>query len=137
MKHHCNKCGKCCKKEEIGPIIFPSDIKDICSILHISHDDFLDSFCEKKLIDVGENKYTIYVLKKKNTGCIFLNEWNLCDIYEKRPYQCRMVPFRFLANYKYWMHLECVTANSFQGLDTRENDVKKFKEIIRGYEGGE
>ena len=138
MEHHCETCGKCCKNEDIGPFVFPSDVKGICCSLGISSYNFLHWYCDKKVIAIGKNNYIIYVIKKEKSGCVFLNEFNKCDIYENRPYQCRMVPFGFLAKYEYWKHLDCISEKDFAGVDTRDSDIKKFQEIIKGYnEGGD
>ena len=128
----CYKCGQCCKGE-IGPFIFPSDVYSISSRLKISHSYFLKTFCSKHKLTTKFGDLEIYTIKCDKNGCAFLED-NLCKIFEFRPYQCVHSPFEFLGDYKYWRHMECITENDFDSVETKANDFEMFKQIIEiGY----
>lgn len=131
----CFKCGACCKGD-IGPIIFPSDAKIISANLGETQKSFLAKYCV--LSDIPNNLgLEVYFLKMQEGKCVFLNNRNLCDIYNYRPYQCVNAPFKFLAKYVFWKHMSCVEEGDFNGIDSTEFDKKVFKELIDlGYKNG-
>ncbi len=129
----CNKCGICCKGS-LGPFIFPSDLKSISSYLRIEKHQFLNRYCELNTIpnDFG---LLIYSLKTYDGKCVFLNESNLCEIFEHRPYQCKNAPFRFLSKYEFWHDMPCIEEKDFIGVDSLEADKAVFEELITiGYD---
>lgn len=124
----CNKCGVCCQGS-MGPFIFPSDLQSISTSLGIEKNLFLTQYCE--LCDIPNNSgIIIYSLKMRDTKCIFLNKSNLCEIYEYRPYQCKNAPFKFLAKYRFWKHMQCVEEKDFEGINSSELDKKIFEELV-------
>lgn len=127
----CNKCGKCCCGK-MGPLIFPRDIKPICTNLKISYKDFLCNYCEKHNFDENLNKIYIYYLKMSNDRCIFLDKNHLCKIYHSRPYQCVYAPFNFLAKYEYWKHMTCITEDDFLKVSSEMSDKIVFSSILNG-----
>lgn len=136
-KHMCNRCGACCKSG-MGPFIFPSDLESISSFLGIEKHQFLREYCELNTIlnnllkDLG---LIIYSLKTNNGKCVFLNIYNLCEIFEFRPYQCKNAPFMFLAKYDFWSHMPCVDEKDFIGVESTELDKAIFEELISiGYD---
>lgn len=123
----CKKCGKCCCGDT-GPIIFPRDIEPICAKIDLNAEEFLNRFC----IERHHNKkkeILIYFLKAINDKCIFLNENNLCLIYDVRPYQCRNAPFNFFPEYHIWKHMVCINKEDF---DNHNGSFSKdiFEEIL-------
>lgn len=78
---HCKINKKCCKI--VSPVIFGFERSKFKNFI------FFDNFKGKK----------IPLLKKKNKSneCIFLKN-NLCSIYEKRPFNCKMFPFDIIKN---------------------------------------
>lgn len=130
----CNKCGLCCRGS-MGPFIFPSDLQKLSERFGIAKEQFLAQYCELCNIP-NDSGLVIYCLKTRNGKCVFLNESNLCEIYECRPYQCKNAPFRFLSKYPFWSHMTCVEEKDFIGLDSSELDEKIFGELVTiGYDG--
>lgn len=128
----CNKCGLCCQGS-MGPFIFPSDLKSISNFLEIEKQQFLKSYCECYNIQNSAG-LIIYSLKMIDGKCVFLNESNLCEIFEYRPYQCKNAPFKFLSKYHFWKHMPCVNEEDFFGVDSSELDKIIFQELIEiGY----
>ncbi len=93
--HYCfdeQKCkickGKCCIGEGYV-FLTDTDIIDISGFLKITKEDFLRLYTRKvnykiALIDLAING---------EKRCVFLNDGYLCEIYPKRPKQCREFPF--------------------------------------------
>lgn len=129
----CHKCGSCCQGS-MGPFIFPSDLSLISASLSIEKHAFLTEYCTPFNIP-NSSGVVIYSLKIQKSRCIFLNESNLCSIYDCRPYQCKNAPFNFLAEYRFWKHMRCIKEDDFVGINSTESDKKIFKELITiGYQ---
>lgn len=124
----CNRCGLCCQGS-IGPFIFPSDLESISNFLGIEKQRFLACYCECNNIP-NNAKLIIYSLKMRDGKCIFLNNSNLCEIFEHRPYQCKNAPFKFLSKYYFWKHMPCVSEEDFLGVDSSALDKIIFKELV-------
>lgn len=128
VKKVCNKCGACCKGE-YGPLVFPSDVDSISSFLTIEREAFLNQYCVH--FDVpNKRNVLIYSLRVHEGKCVFLNEMNLCQIYERRPYQCRNAPFDFLANYAFWSNMKCIEEKDFLDVDSSQQDREIFEELF-------
>lgn len=125
----CQKCGKCCRSN-MGPFILPSDIENICEFIKFSSADFLLKMCREHSINIEGKKVIIFTLKMQNGKCIFLNNNNLCNIYEHRPYQCMKAPYNFLAQYTFWSHMRCVKEKDFIDIDSSSQDKKIFLQVI-------
>ena len=134
LLHICKKCGTCCRKEEIGPIVTPKEAKEISSYLNVDYEIFLKQMCMRKYINTCQGKYEIYFLNKTSMGCIFLNG-SLCGIYEHRPYQCKNTPLNFMAEYTYWKHLLCVNKQYFEKVDSSKQDKDFLLNVLKGYGG--
>lgn len=129
----CKKCGKCCCGK-MGPIIIPNDIKPLCNKLGISYRQFLNGYCEKYIIHTCLKQIHIYYLKMCNNKCIFLNDKHLCTVYNTRPFQCVHAPLEFMAHYKYWTHMSCITAEDFVDRNSEKVDLYIFSSILNeGY----
>ena len=114
----------------MGPFIFPSDVKRISNFLCLSPLDFILQKCVENKIMINDKKIKVFTLKIKNGNCCFLNNNNLCEIFECRPYQCINAPYNFMAKYSYWSHMPCVTEDDFITLDSSKNDKIIFSELL-------
>lgn len=128
-KIQCNKCGRCCQGE-IGPFIFPSDVNSICKNIQVKPALFIKTYCDCHVIMASTQSIEIYSLKMVSGHCIFLNEKNLCDIYQFRPFQCVNAPFDFLANYNYWSHMPCIQEEDFLFADSSKNDKMMLHQLL-------
>lgn len=125
----CQKCGKCCKSN-IGAFIFPSDIKKISKFFQIQPSNFILQWCDENNIILYDNKIEVFTLKLKNGKCCFLDDNNLCKIFNCRPYQCINAPYNFLAQYSFWSHMSCVKEDDFIGLNSLQKDKIIFSELL-------
>lgn len=80
-KINCLECANCCKT--ISPAMYDSDIKRIAIALKMKPSDVIYTYLQ--LDKDGE-----YIFR--NTPCPFLDENNLCLIYNSRPKACREYP---------------------------------------------
>lgn len=78
---------------------------------------------------VTYKKNKISLLKKSNSNCIFLMN-NKCQIYNRRPFNCKMFPFdiKKIDNKFYWIVWDfCYVPNSIEKyLKKLEKDLKKI-----------
>jgi len=108
----CNFCEfgtRCCKI--IPPMIF----------------EFERPKFEGKLITKEYRGYSILLLKKKGSNCIFLKQ-NKCLIYSSRPFNCKLFPFDITKkdNKFYWILWDfCYKPNDI------EKNLKNFEKVIR------
>lgn len=87
----CSSCGaRCCRGNSGNIWVNSNDIYNICKLLGVNQIDGLRLFFQKR-----ENQYTIreQLNDRNDYRCIFLNNLNLCSIYDARPSQCRTYPF--------------------------------------------
>lgn len=135
MDFVCNKCGKCCKDRGFSRgivVIYPQEVIKISNYLNISEKDFVLNYCKKDYVKIGKVKYDILLLKSQNKQCIFLNN-NLCDIYDSRPIQCKRAPFEYFAQKRIWKNLPCLENIDYKDIDTKEEDLKLMKDLMKGY----
>lgn len=78
----CTKCANCCKN--YSPRFKTPDIKRIAKFLKMKEGDFIDRY----LVIDEEGDYVV-----KSTPCPFLDEANLCTIYNERPSDCARFPY--------------------------------------------
>ena len=118
----------------MGPFIFPSDVKKISNFLHLEQFDFVAKWCEKNAILIKDKKIDIFTLKTKDGKCSFLDDNNLCEIFNYRPYQCIYAPYNFIAKYSFWSHMPCVKKEDFINLNSLKQDEIIFSELLNdGY----
>ncbi len=129
MNYPCKKCGSCCKGK-MGPFIFPSDLIKICDNLNVSKRAFLEKYCNKNVLILNFMEVDIYCLKLSNSSCIFLNDKNLCDIYNFRPYQCIKAPYHFLSKSGFWNHMKCIDFETLSESNSDREDAEILKELI-------
>lgn len=77
----CLQCANCCKTT--GPLYTEKDIERIAKHLRMKISDF-----EAKFLKTDEDNDKVL----QNLPCFFLNEDNMCSIYEVRPKACREYP---------------------------------------------
>ena len=80
-KIDCLQCGNCCKTTK--PIILDSDISRIAKFLKISKQEVKDKYLEQD----EDNDLFFNALP-----CHFLNDDNICQIYDARPKDCQEFP---------------------------------------------
>lgn len=133
MRTECDKCGQCCKGS-MGPFIFSSDVRDICKTLNKTEEIFLKEYCVKHAFILEGSTYEIFTIRQLDGRCFFLNEDNLCEIYDVRPYQCKNAPYNFLAGYGLWDHMKCIDKQLESKAQTTEKDICILSELIdKGY----
>ena len=81
----CDKCNhtSCCN-DFVTPFLTPTEEKGIKKIKH-------ENFSEEIII----NNKQVFALKKKpgTNECIFWSKDSGCEIYQKRPFDCKLFPF--------------------------------------------
>lgn len=77
----CLTCANCCKTT--SPIFYQTDIERAAKAKRMRPGDFVEQY-----LTIDEDKD--YVLK--SSPCTFLDEDNMCSIYESRPKACREYP---------------------------------------------
>ncbi len=88
-EQRCRSCkGQCCIGE--GYVFLTErDIAEISDFLKITEEEFLRLYTRK----VNYRVALIDLVVKGEKRCVFLNDKHLCEIYPKRPKQCREFPF--------------------------------------------
>ena len=92
----CTSCGKCCKTK--GTVFMSPDEAEAASVhLDLTVDEFANKYATHKARSTVKTNRAWLQIKNKDEedggGCIFLDENNLCSIYEARPVQCSTYPF--------------------------------------------
>lgn len=85
----CRSCkGRCCIGE--GYVFLTErDITEISEFLKITEEQFLKLYTRK----VNYKVALIDLVVRGEKRCVFLSDEYLCEIYPKRPKQCREFPF--------------------------------------------
>ncbi|WP_041324024.1 YkgJ family cysteine cluster protein [Hippea maritima] len=85
----CKTCkAKCC----IGDgyvFLNDKDIENLYTFLGISKEDFLNKYTRK----VFGKVVLIDLVIKNEKRCVFLDDNYRCEVYPKRPFQCKSFPF--------------------------------------------
>ncbi|OSS41846.1 hypothetical protein DESAMIL20_1399 [Desulfurella amilsii] len=86
---YCKICkGYCCRGDGYV-FLTQSDIEDIAAYLNLEKEQFLQTYTGKFY-----DKVTLANIKVNGEyTCCFLDKEGLCEIYPKRPIQCRTFPF--------------------------------------------
>jgi len=86
---YCKICkGYCCKGEGYV-FLTQSDIEGIAAYLNLEKEQFLKTYARKFY-----DKIALANIKVNGEyKCCFLDDEGLCEIYTKRPLQCRTFPF--------------------------------------------
>ncbi len=87
----CKQCKASCCKGEGYVFLSKDDINNISSFLDLDVGQFVELYTRKVMYG---KKISLANLKiKGELRCVFLDEFNRCEIYEMRPKQCRKFPF--------------------------------------------
>lgn len=81
-KIDCLKCANCCRN--LGPIIKEKDISRISKLFKEKPGKFVNEY-----LKIDEDSDYVF----KEMPCPFLQEDNLCIIYDMRPDACRKYPY--------------------------------------------
>jgi uncharacterized protein len=107
----CTGCGKCCTGSPGAVWVSEKEAEEIAESLGISKKEFLAKYTRK----LGDR--TALIEKKPKNGnydCIFL-QGKQCQIYSKRPKQCRTFPWwkENLSSFEEWQNVakECEGIN--------------------------
>jgi len=85
----CKTCkGRCCIGEGYV-FLTETDIREISRFLRITEEEFLEKYTRK----VNYKFALIDLVVKGEKRCVFLSDEYLCEIYPKRPKQCKDFPF--------------------------------------------
>ena len=90
FRFRCRQCGKCCKNRE-DILLNPYDLHRACSVLGISHKDFIERYCE---VYVGESSRFPCVLLRPvgpEKACPLL-KGNKCSMHKGKPTVCALFP---------------------------------------------
>jgi len=87
----CERCNALCCRGEGYVFLNKYDIDNISSFLGLDVGQFVKLYTKKVMYD---KKISLVNLKiEGELRCVFLDEFNRCEIYEVRPRQCREFPF--------------------------------------------
>ncbi len=92
--HSCSDCAICCKT--LGPRVNQNDIRKLAKFFGKRDIDFIDKYLIR-----DEDMDFIF----KNIPCPFLQEDNLCSVYEARPKACREYPHISYGDFYKSLHL--------------------------------
>ncbi|MBT29802.1 MAG: zinc/iron-chelating domain-containing protein [Thalassobius sp.] len=98
-KVDCLQCANCCSS--IPPIVNNTDVNRIAKHLGMKPQEFEDTYL---MIDEDQDKVM------KTTPCTFLQEDNMCSIYEVRPKACREYPHTGSQEFSNNLHLHAPNA---------------------------
>lgn len=77
----CRTCANCCKTT--SPIFYQNDIERLARVFRVRPSIFIERYLR---ID-EDNDYVL-----RSSPCPFLDEGNLCTVYDDRPRACREYP---------------------------------------------
>lgn len=130
----CGTCtGKSCCTDFAEPILFPTDLVKLDGIKKSSPDFIQEIVIKDKHIKTIKRK-------KDSNSCIFFNqETNRCDIYQDRPFDCRMYPFDILwvDNGYHWIIYSCNPNSDWSWTEEhikRIEDDPQFREVMKNRE---
>lgn len=95
----CKKCGICCS-EPVVPVT-DIDVKRLCSALSLTPEQIVRFYSVSEMD--YDPKAPLWInfyygkramgLKRRSSRCMFLNNNNLCSVYNFRPMTCRTFPY--------------------------------------------
>lgn len=95
FRFSCNKdikCfTKCCRKVDL--LLTPYDIVRIKNRLSLSSEEFLKKYTSCLIWDSGVPVVVLNMVDDERRSCPFVGE-DGCEIYEDRPWSCRLFPLR-------------------------------------------
>ena len=120
LKELCKTCShtSCCTGFD-SPFLFENDVKNL---IKIGKSKFIEE------IKVANLKVKSIKKKPDSTNCVFWDEVKkTCEIYENRPFDCRMFPFDIMKvkGEIVWILFSC---NSESNWEWTEEHLKKLEE---------
>jgi Fe-S-cluster containining protein len=88
----CQRCGACCKGEELRVMVYPSEVRTIAAHCGLSWEEIAEPYPEEVVLPSGQRCTFEWALRTRNVACIFSEEGR-CRIYSCRPWICRTYPF--------------------------------------------
>ena len=96
----CSRCATCCI-EPIVPVT-NTDVRRICAFNGKTPSSIIRFYSPSEMEFDSESAVWVRFsygkralgLRKKNERCMFLNDQNLCSVYEARPMTCRTFPYQ-------------------------------------------
>lgn len=101
----CQGCSSCCHKMGSSIILDPWDVFSLCSNLHQSFEQLLETHIELNIAD----RLILPNLKMegKKEVCTFLDQKGRCRIHAFRPGMCRLFPLgRYYEEDSFWYFLQ-------------------------------
>lgn len=95
---------------------------------------FLSYYCDCRSIKFQASNIKFYILKHIDNHCIFLEDGNVCTIFDNRPIQCVSAPYSYFAKYEIWKNLKCIDYDLMMKSDSSENDKLLVADLLNGYE---
>lgn len=142
-KHVCNRCGDCCRQhpgESCTVIIYPSELPRVAAAWGMSSRAFAEQCCEESYLELSGVEIPVLALRFVEDHCMFLNGQNRCDIYEDRPYQCRMFDEGYFSEFILAeRNIACVEGLELPEL-TDQGNAQEFAlamELLNGYDLGD
>jgi Fe-S-cluster containining protein len=145
FKFSCQKCGKCCTGKGEGQIfIYKPDVERLFKHFKCNSEsektvfarEHFDTTSQKFVLKEKDSKHRKYyhfdTLVIKVIGdaenCSFLENGNVCKIYDARPFQCVAYPlWRILVtNQRNWNE----NAQKCKGINNRKGDYFSKEEIL-------
>jgi Fe-S-cluster containining protein len=97
----CTVCAQCCKEPEVN--LLERDIDRLMKVLRITKRQFFAQYVD------GEDEDGP-ILKRAESGCVFLGADNLCTVYDDRPSACQDFPHTVRGkgslHFRFWRFLE-------------------------------
>ena len=113
---NCMECANCCKT--ISPSIYDSDLRRIGRALKMKPAEVISHY----LFPENDSEYVF-----RQNPCPFLNNENLCIIYDVRPKACREYPH---TNRKRFYQILALTAENSKVCPAVFNIVERLKQVI-------
>ena len=101
----CQGCSACCRKMGSSITLDPLDVFSLCSGLHQSFEQLLETHIELNIAD----RLILPNLKMegKEEVCTFLDQKGRCQIHAFRPGMCRLFPLgRYYEKDSFWYFLQ-------------------------------
>ncbi len=124
IKFSCKKCGNCCASaSDYSVNLYLEDVESLSRNFKIGKYEFIKNYCKLYYDSHNFSDCTMVIPvielnKRKDGRCIFLNDNNLCSVYEYRPQLCVISPFD--SSYMYNI-----------------NEYSRFKSLCLGMDGDE
>jgi Fe-S-cluster containining protein len=101
LKFKCTRCSRCCRHTPGYVFLSEKDINNLLLATKLDRATFLKKFC--RIVSVN-GFYRLSLREKENYDCIFWKDGK-CEVYHRRPLQCKSYPFwsSILSSYASWL----------------------------------